>query len=284
MIQSLLRPLACAVIHPLTHLFHFLLFHSHEDNKRSWDTTNDTLSVSSSNLPYNTPTNTSITSITLSQPRRAPAFIGDAVKSFQLQEHDRVFMILQFLSWEIFKFLIPLLYLISVYILVNGPNAQWMGGLGIVVYEWTFKMDAAHLKSVTEKILVLVIVDAAIFVCEILALRPLRIDLWSVFKKSYINSYRIIYYFYHHILSIDTLNPSTHPVDTSTHPPALSTHQPPPLSTHSIDRGVLCFSCKKLGHCLCFLLTFMPLNQVSQLVSPIHPRPSPIHRHTLVTQ
>ena len=53
--------------------------------------------------------------------------------------------------------------------------------MGIAAYEWSFTMDVDHLQMVTEKILVLVGVDAAIFVCEIIALRPLGIDLWSVF-------------------------------------------------------------------------------------------------------
>ena len=137
-----------------------------------------TTSTTSTTSPSYTPLFVHVFLLTYIQTRRKAAFLGDTIKSFQLQEQDRVFLILQFLSWEIYKFLIPLLYLICVYVLVKGPNAQWMGGVGIAVYEWTFKMDADHLQSVTEKVLVLVGVDAAIFICEIRALRPLRIDLW----------------------------------------------------------------------------------------------------------
>ena len=55
----------------------------------------------------------------------------DEIDDFeQIQHNHRVYLVLQFLSWEVYKVVIPLMYLASVYIIMNGNNSMWMGGLG----------------------------------------------------------------------------------------------------------------------------------------------------------
>ena len=63
----------------------------------------------------------------------------DEIDDFeQIQHNHRVYLVLQFLSWEVYKVVIPLMYLASVYIIMNGNNSMWMGGLGkLFVYRYS---------------------------------------------------------------------------------------------------------------------------------------------------
>lgn len=97
--------------------------------------------------------------------------------SLLLKEEDRVYYTLEFLSWEMFKFVVPLMYLASVWIITKGPNAQWMAGMGRVafLYDHTLTNDS-NLTEVTQKILILVSVDAFVFLLELSILQKLKFD------------------------------------------------------------------------------------------------------------
>ena len=114
-------------------------------------------------------------------------------------------MTLQFISWEFFKFAVPLMYLAAIHIIVRSDNAMWMGGIGRNVYQYQHKLtDNGNLDNVTIKLCLMVLLDGILFVVEVFILRAQRIDLW----------------------------------------------------------GVLCYSCEEFGSTFCFLLAFMPLNQL----------------------
>ena len=53
-----------------------------------------------------------------------------AIELEKIDHNHRVYLVLQFLSWEVYKVVIPLMYLASVYIIMNSDNRMWMGGLG----------------------------------------------------------------------------------------------------------------------------------------------------------
>ena len=74
------------------------------------------------------------------QSNHASAEATTEVSSIELekQHHNhRVYLVLQFLSWEVYKVVIPLMYLASVYIIMNSSNRIWMGGLGRTAYQYT---------------------------------------------------------------------------------------------------------------------------------------------------
>lgn len=101
--------------------------------------------------------------------------------SLELEESNRAYLTLQFLSWEVYKFLIPLMYLAAVYIVMKGQNAEWMGGLGRTVYQYSHDLtNTADLELVREKLLVLAGCDAFVFIVEAYALSYLDIDLYGV--------------------------------------------------------------------------------------------------------
>ena len=74
------------------------------------------------------------------QSNHASAEATTEVSSIELEKQDhnhRVYLVLQFLSWEVYKVVIPLMYLASVYIIMNSSNRIWMGGLGRTAYQYT---------------------------------------------------------------------------------------------------------------------------------------------------
>lgn len=98
--------------------------------------------------------------------------------SLILREEDRVFYTLEFLSWETFKFIVPLMYLAAVWIIAKGPNAVWMAGIGRVAFQYNHTLtDDASLNEVTHKILILVSVDSFVFLIELFILQKLKFNL-----------------------------------------------------------------------------------------------------------
>ncbi len=72
-------------------------------------------------------------------------------------EDSRVFLTLQFISWEFFKFAMPLMYLAAIHIIVRSDNAMWMGGIGRTVYQYHQKLtDSKELTNVTIKLCLMV--------------------------------------------------------------------------------------------------------------------------------
>ena len=92
--------------------------------------------------------------------------------SIELEKQDhnhRVYLVLQFLSWEVYKVVIPLMYLASVYIIMNSSNRIWMGGLGRTAYQYSTNMNNPDdLINLTQKLLVLAGCDALILLTEVL--------------------------------------------------------------------------------------------------------------------
>lgn len=82
-------------------------------------------------------------------------------------------MICQIAAWDVFKIIMPVMYIVCMWIIAHGPNSLWLTGFGISVYQYAGRDKLVHetfLRDVTVKLIVLLSIDLMLMGTEQLVL------------------------------------------------------------------------------------------------------------------
>lgn len=83
------------------------------------------------------------------------------------------YLICQIAAWDIYKLVIPVMYIGCMWIITHGPNAEWLAGFGVSAYQYASRdklTSRIFLDNVTVKFVVLILIDLLLLVVERLAL------------------------------------------------------------------------------------------------------------------
>ena len=101
----------------------------------------------------------------------------------ELLENDRKCMALHFLAWEVYRIIVPILYLVSLQIMIVSANLKNFGGIGISVFHFT--QDLTHnngIEHINIKFAIILSVEIFLFGSELFLLRKLKLQFLGMFS------------------------------------------------------------------------------------------------------
>ena len=108
--------------------------------------------------------------------------IDDKVEN-ELLESDRKCMALHFLAWEVYRIIIPLLYLASLQIMIVSPNLKNFGGIGLSVFQFDQNLAENNgIEHTNIKFAIIVSVEVFLFGSELFLLRKLKLQFLGMFS------------------------------------------------------------------------------------------------------
>ena len=99
----------------------------------------------------------------------------------RLLDKDRTYMTMKLLGTEVFELIVPLGYMASVVIIANGPNNQWMAGIGRSIWHYTETYTSGNnIALLVTKVSAFVVIDAILLAINLAALTCYRVRIITV--------------------------------------------------------------------------------------------------------